>query len=416
MKLLSGSLVGENLRISLQSVRSHMMRTTLTVLIIAFGIMALVGILTSIDAIKYYLNENFQMMGANTFTIRNRAMQIHMGERAKAKNFRAITFDEATRFKESYTFPATTALSIFATNTATVKFAANKTNPNVPVIGCDENYMITSGNEIVQGRNLSPTEVFYGVSATIIGSDVKKKVFKNNEDPVGKFITIGPGRYLVVGVLKEKGSSLGFNPDNICLIPINNARQQFARPNASYTINIAVTDGSKLEAAIDEATGLFRIVRQVKVGEEDSFDISKSDNLANMLFDSLSYLRLAAIVIGAITLMGAAIGLMNIMLVSVTERTREIGIRKAIGATKHTIRNQFLAEAIVIAQIGGVLGIILGIAIGNALALSIGTSFIVPWNWIMWGFGLCFGVALLSGILPAVKAAKLDPIEALRYE
>lgn len=417
MKLLSGGLLLENLRISMQSVRSHMMRTILTVLIIAFGIMALVGILTSIDAIKYYLNDNFQMMGANTFTIRNRTMQVHIGNnRSKANNFRKITFEEAIRFKESYKFPATPSVFIYATNLATIKFGNNKTNPNVPVIGCDENYIITSGNEIVQGRNISPTEVFYGASVVILGSDIIKKVFKNKEDPVGKFITIGPGRYLVVGVLKEKGSSMGFNPDNVCLIPINNARQRFARPNASYSINVHVSDGERLEAAIDEATGVFRIIRQVSVGEEDSFDISKSDNLANMLFDSLSYLRLAAIVIGAITLLGAAIGLMNIMFVSVTERTREIGIRKAIGATKNTIRNQFLAEAIVIAQLGGLLGIILGIAIGNALALSIGTSFIIPWNWIIWGVTLCFLVALVSGIIPAIKAAKLDPIDALRYE
>jgi putative ABC transport system permease protein len=394
-----------------------MMRTTLTVLIIAFGIMALVGILTSIDAIKYYLNDNFQMMGANTFTIRNRTMQVHIGNNhSKANNYRSITFEEAMRFKESYTFPATPSVYIYATNLATVKFSTNKTNPNVPVIGCDENYIITSGNELVQGRNFTPTEVFYGTSVVLVGSDIIKKVFKNKEDPIGKFITIGPGRYLIVGLLKEKGSSMGFNPDNICLVPINNARQRFARPNASYSINVHVADGEKLEAAIDEATGIFRIVRQVDVGEEDSFDISKSDNLANMLFDSLSYLRFAAIIIGIITLLGAAIGLMNIMLVSVTERTREIGIRKAIGATKHTIRNQFLAEAIVIAQIGGLLGIILGIAIGNALALSIGTSFIIPWDWIIWGVGLCLVVALASGIIPAVKAAKLDPIDALRYE
>jgi len=416
MKFLSGSLVLENLRISMQSVRNHMMRTTLTVLIIAFGIMALVGILTSIDAIKYYLNDKFQMMGANTFSIRNRQMFRIGNDHSRPKDFREITYDEAVRFKESFTFPATTSLSINATGTATVKYSSNKTNPNVMVFGCDENYMVTSGNEIMSGRNFTPTEVFYGASVAIVGSDVISKVFKNKEDPLGKFILIGPARYLIVGLLKEKGSSMGFNPDNLCLIPINNARQQFARPKISYGINVHVPDGEKLEAAIDEATGIFRIIRHVGVGEESSFDISKSDNLANMLFDSLSYLRMAAVVIGAITLLGAAIGLMNIMLVSVTERTREIGIRKAIGATKRTIRNQFLAEAIVIAQLGGLLGIILGIAIGNALALSIGTHFIIPWNWILWGVSLCFIVALLSGIIPAVKAAKLDPIDALRYE
>jgi putative ABC transport system permease protein len=276
--------------------------------------------------------------------------------------------------------------------------------------------MVTSGYEIDHGRGISATESFYGSSVVVLGSDIIDKVFKNKEEPVGKFVTIGGVRYQVVGVMKEKGSSLGFNPDNICLIPINNARQRFSRPNASYTVSVNVRDGGMLDAAIGEATGVLRIIRKVNIGEEDSFDISKSDNLANMLFDSLSYLRGAAILIGIITLFGAAIGLMNIMLVSVTERTREIGIRKAIGARKHTIRNQFLAEAIVIAQIGGILGIILGILIGNILALSIGSIFIVPWNWMIWGVTLCLLVALLSGIIPAVKAARLDPINALRYE
>jgi len=267
MKLFKSGLVLENFRISMQSVRSHMMRTTLTVLIIAFGIMALVGILTSIDAIRYYLNDNFQMMGANTFTIRNRTMRVRMGNNSsRPKNFREISYAEALRFKQTYTFPAVPSIYIYATNLATVKYANNKTNPNVPVIGCDENYIVTSGNEIVSGRNLSATEVFYGASAVILGSDVVKNVFKNKEDPVGKYITIGSGRYLVVGVLKEKGSSLGFNPDNICLIPINNARQRFSRPNASYSINVYVSDGERLEAAIDEATGVFRIIRQVNVG------------------------------------------------------------------------------------------------------------------------------------------------------
>ena len=217
-------------------------------------------------------------------------------------------------------------------------------------------------------------------------------------------------------MLKEKGSSLGFNPDNNCFIPLNNVREKFPRPNASYSINITTSDGALLDAAEGEAAGLLRVIRKQNVGEEDSFDISKSDNLANMLFDNLKYLRLAATIIGIITLIGAAIGLMNIMLVSVTERTREIGVRKAIGATRRTIRNQFLVEAVVIAQIGGILGIIFGIAIGNGLSLAIGSSFLVPWPWIFLGVTLCFGVALVSGLLPANKAANLDPVDSLRYE
>lgn len=410
-------LVYENVRISLGSIRSHMLRTILTVMIIAFGIMALVGILTSIDAIKYYLNKNFQMMGANTLTIRNRPMQVHIGGRPqKAKYFREITYDEAMRFKEEFAFPASTSVYLFATNTATVKFASNKTNPNIPVIGTDEDYLATSGYEVEKGRNFTPSEIFYGANSVIIGSNIQKQVLKDIVDPVGRFISIGPGRYLVIGVLKEKGSSLGFNPDNICLIPLNNVREKFSRPNASYSINVTTRDGSLLDAAEGEVSGVLRVIRKQSVGEEDSFDISKSDNLANMLFENLKYLRLAATIIGIITLVGAAIGLMNIMLVSVTERTREIGVRKAIGATRRTIRNQFLVEAIVIAQIGGIVGIIFGIAIGNGLSLAIGSSFIVPWPWIILGVTLCFMVALASGILPATKAANLDPVDSLRYE
>lgn len=414
---MKNALFLENIRISLVSIKSHLLRTILTILIIAFGIMALVGILTATDSIKYYLTQNFSMMGSNTFTIRNRSMNIHIGgDNSQQKRYEPITFAQAMEFKNRYTFPAYTAVFTFATGTATVKYDINKTNPNVRVIGTDESYLITSGEEIEKGRNFTQHEVFSGSGVVIIGAELVGNLFKKKEDPIDKIISIGPGKYKVIGVLKSKGSSMGFSGDRSCFIPLNNVRTSFPRPNMSFNINVMARHTELVDAAVGEATAELRNIRKVPVGLNDTFEITKSDNVAKMLIENIKYVSMAATLIGIITLLGAAIGLMNIMLVSVTERTREIGIRKAIGATRRIIRNQFLAEAIVIGQLGGLLGIFLGILVGNVMSLVIGSAFIVPWPWIVLGVVLCFVVALLSGIIPARKAASLDPIESLRYE
>jgi len=416
-QFMKNTLVLENINISLTSIRSHLLRTILTILIIAIGIMALVGILTATDSIKYSLTKNFAMMGSNTFTIRNRSMNIHIGGGdQQEKRYEPINYNQAVEFKSRFDFPATTAIFYRATGIATLKFGTNKTNPNVGVMGIDENYLATSGDEVEFGRNFSTNEIYYASSSAILGASLVKDLFKNKENPIGQIISIGPGKFKVIGVLKSKGSSMGFSGDRACFIPISNVRMNFPRPNMSFNINVMAKRPELVDAAVGEATAALRNIRKVPVGIDDTFEITKSDNIAKMFIENIKIVTWSATVIGFITLLGAAIGLMNIMLVSVTERTREIGIRKAIGATKRVIRNQFLVESIVIGQLGGILGIILGILVGNVMSLIIGSAFIVPWLWILLGVFLCFGVALVSGIIPARKAANLDPIESLRFE
>ncbi|MFN8206193.1 MAG: ABC transporter permease [Bacteroidales bacterium] len=394
-----------------------MLRSVLTICIIAFGIMALVGILTALEAIKASLSNSLALMGANTFSIESRGMEVHIGdEHRRNKNYSYISYKQAERFKQEFSFPASVSISVSASQTATVKSGDEKTDPNVPVVGVDENYLQTAGFDINLGRNFTADEVHLNKNFALVGGELARKLFKGEEAALDKIIVVGSGKYKIIGVLKDKGSSFGMSNDRIVLLPYTNVRQYFSRPNMNYNVNVIPDNPNFVDAAVGEAEGLFRVIRGLEVSDESDFNITKSDSLSRMLIDSMGNVTYASIIIGLITLMGAAIGLMNIMLVSVTERTAEIGIRKAIGAKSSSIKQQFLFESVLIGQFGGFFGIFLGIVIGNLLALALKTSFVVPWAWILLGVILCLIVGFISGYFPAVKAAKVDPIISLHYE
>jgi len=410
------AILKENLKIAFRAIKSNRLRAILTMLIIAVGIMALVGILTAIDAIKSSLTNQFTMMGANSFTITSRGMNIQIGnDRYRAKNFSRISYREAEEFKDRFTEAAYVSINFNASGLATVKYGSEKTNPNVSLTGVDENHLTVSGYEIEDGRNFSADEVQQSRHIVLIGADIVRDLFPSGVDPLGKDITVAGLKLKVTGVLKSKGAS-AVNGDRVCFMPITTARQYFSRPNMTFSITIMPINPVNLDMMTGEAEAIFRIVRNLDPRDESDFNISKSDNIVNMLLKNLRYVTLAATVIGIVTLFGAAVGLMNIMLVSVTERTREIGVRKAIGAKTQTIKYQFLFESIMIGQFGGILGIILGILIGNAVSSMLSSSFVIPWLWVGTGVVVCFIVGVVSGYAPAVKAANIDPIEALRYE
>ncbi len=409
------TLFAENVRVAFKAIKSNRVRAVLTMSIIAFGIMALVGILTAIDGLKSTLTQQFTMMGANSFQITSRSMHVQMGKKSyRTKNHSQITYREAMEFKEMFQEPAWVSVAFNASGMLEVRYRENKTNPNVGMMGSDENYLTISGYELESGRNFSQDDLQSNRHVVIIGQELVKFLFPG-VDPLGKVISMPGLKLTVIGVLKGKGSSFG-GEDRVLIIPITTARQYFSRPNITYTINVMPFKSTSLDMLTSEAEGIFRIIRNLDPRDESDFNVQKSDTIIEILMENLRYVTLAATIIGLITLFGAAVGLMNIMLVSVTERTREIGVRKALGARKSVIRQQFLYESVIIGQLGGLMGIIAGIIMGNLVSLGMGSKFTVPWVWVIGGVIACFIVGIASGYFPAVKASAVDPIEALRYE
>lgn len=400
---------------ALQSIKTNLLRASLTMLIIAIGIMALVGILSAIDAIKASINSSFSELGASTFSIIEKTETIKKRGHFIRKTISSpINYHQAKLFKKLYTFPAIVSISSDITFNAKLKYNSKNTHPNIEIKGVDENYMVISGYEIDKGRWFTQMDVDAGNHYAIIGKDIEALLF-SKEKVIGKKIWWGNYQFTVIGVLKSKGSSFGFGGDKVMFVTLKDGR--LINPTKpTFNIQVKCNNTAMMDAAIDNARYTFRNIRKLSVTDEDDFSIEKSDVIAELVIEDLKNVSIGAIFIGIITLVGAVIGLLNIMLVNVKERTREIGIRKALGASSKNIQYQFLLESIIIGISGGIGGIILGIVIGNLVSMSLGAGFFVPWFWILISVITCFIVGILSGYYPSTKAAKVNPIESLRYE
>ncbi|MCU0349267.1 MAG: ABC transporter permease [Flavobacterium sp.] len=410
-------LFKENTKIALDSIRSQVLRTSLTVFIIALGITALVGILTVVSALQNTILKDFASMGANTFSINQYDFSSEINQNdVEQKVNPIISYPQAKAFQNKYNFPFTsTSLYFTAASGVEVKYQGEKTDPEIAILGVDEHYCPNKGLEVTKGRNFNNFDIINNNYVCVLGSDFEKGLFKD-KNPIDQVISIRGAKFKVIGVLKEKGSTFGNSQDLRVLIPTQIARSIFSAPSINYSLDVKVMNDALLDEAVEDAIITMRMVRKLNPVEKNNFGIERSDDLIQTLLSNTEALSYIAWIIGVITVFGSSIALMNIMLVSVSERTREIGIRKALGATRATIAWQFFTETLVIGQLGGIVGIILGITAGFLISMAIGFQFTIPWLAIIAAFATTFLVAIVSGLFPAIKAAKLDPVEALRYE
>jgi putative ABC transport system permease protein len=413
---LSRSVFLEQVKVAIRSIKGQALRTTLTVGIIAMGIMALIAMVTATESLKANIVQEFSSLGTNTFTL-NAKRQGGISHGKRETPTEPISYSDVRRFtksvKSNNELDITTSASIFASSTSVISRGTKRTDPNTQILGVDGNYLNVSNIPLSDGRGFTQIEGDQSTSLIIIGSKIVSKLFEPWEEPVGGNILLAGSRYLVIGVLESRGSSFGMSQDNQCLITIPSARRQFSDKNRSYSLVCSIENTDHLSLATEIATGAMRMVRKDAPGKDSSFDISQSSSLVDTLIEATSGITIAAAVIGIITLFGAGIGLMNIMLVSVSERTREIGTRKSLGASARAIRTQFLVEVIIIGQFGGAVGILAGLGLGNLIAIFFETPFVIPWIWIFIGLTLCMITSIASGYYPARKAALLDPIDAL---
>lgn len=404
----------ESVLMALNSLKSNKTRSILTLVGIAIGLFSIIIVMTAISAIQGSFEEAFNQIGTNNIIIQ-KYPAIHGGPGTwkKYRNRKDLTIEQGEKLKQNTTLPISVGISIDE-GSRVVKYGKEATNPNVYLAGVNMDEFISSSYVIEDGRGFSKQDIEYSRNVCVIGMDLVKKLFKNI-DPIGQKVTVDNMKLEIIGRFKEKGTILGQSQDNFIIIPISVFTKYYG-DNSSAQYNIQAPSQETYQATLDQVIGALRTIRKVPPGQDNDFEIVSNDQLISQFNDITKYFKVGAGVIAFIALIAAGIGIMNIMLVSVTERTREIGIRKAIGAQKNSILLQFLIEAIVLCLSGGFIGIILGIGVGNAAGLLLKATPTIPIGSVITGVIVCIGVGVTFGTYPAYKAANLDPIEALRYE
>jgi putative ABC transport system permease protein len=397
------------------SLRANKLRSILTLVGIAIGLFSIIVVMTAISAIQSSIEEAFSEIGTNNIIIQKYpAIGMGPGSFRKYRNRKNITIEQGERLKAMTTLPVAVGISL-GEGSKTVKYGKEQTNPDIYIVGVNQDEFITSSYIVSDGRGFNKQDIDYSRNVCVLGEDVINKLFKTI-DPIGQKVTIDNATLEVIGRFEPKGKILGESQDNFVVIPISVFTKYFSDRHQSISLNVQAPSRDLFDATQEQVIGALRTIRKVPPGEENDFEIISNDELVSQFNDITKYFKLGAAIIAFIALIAAGVGIMNIMLVSVTERTREIGIRKAIGAQKRTIRFQFLVEAISLSLIGGMVGIVLGVIGGNIIGMLLSASVVLPVFWIVVGLVVTTTVGLVFGVYPAIKASNLDPIEALRYE
>ncbi len=408
--------INEIFFMSLHSIKGNKLRTMLTILGVVVGIFSIIVIMTIITMLQKSIESGVSQLGQNTFQIQKWPAIMTGGHDAwrKYRNRKDLTLDDYSRLKNMLSEARYVGAEQWQGGQV-VKYRGEETNPNISVAGITAAAMKTNNWSTVNGRDIRDLDVKYSNDVCDIGQDIVEKLFPNI-NPVGQMIRVNNYPLKVVGVLDKQPAMFGQSWDSFLIMPITRFQSIYGKLHRSINITVMSQNKNDYNSTIEAAIGYMRVIRKIRPGADNDFDIFSNESIMNQINGITSGVKIGAMVVSIIALIAAGVGIMNIMLVSVTERTREIGIRKAIGARKHSILYQFLLEAVILCLTGGFIGIVLGVGVGNFAGSLLKAQMAIPYDWILIGFSLCIFVGLIFGTYPAYKASNLDPIEALRYE